>query len=274
MYTAPGGERIPLEVDQVIQVKLPNPLDPYRGMGPVQALLADLDSVRYSAEWNRRFFLNDASPGGIVELDDSLPDTEFNRMRDRWYEQHRGVQNANRVAFLERAHWKDRQFTMRDMQFVELRTVSRDIIREAFRVHKAILGMSDDVNRANADAADYQLARWNVDPTLHRFQAALNSRLLPRYGTPVVTRFCYENPIPEDEQAEAAELTARTGAYATLTNAGVDPEDAAGVCGLPPMRHTTPAPAPPQFSPTSDPFPASGARLNGHPAMAGRKDGA
>ena len=265
VYTAPDGERVPLELSQVIQVKTPNPLDPYRGMGPVQALLADLDSVRYSAEWNRRFFLNDATPGGIIEMDDSLPDSEFEKMKARWYENHRGVGNAHRVAFLERAHWKDRQFTMRDMQFTELRSLSRDIIREAFRVHKSTLGQSDDVNRANAEAADYQLAKWNVEPTLERFRGALNSRLLPRYAANSPVLFGFESPVPEDEAAENAELTAKTGAYKTLIDAGVDPMDAAMTCGLPPMKSAPkpkPAPVPPAL-PVPDPEQAD-ARLNGH----------
>jgi hypothetical protein len=36
----PDGQQIPLERDEVI--RLPNPLDPYRGVGPAQSILADL----------------------------------------------------------------------------------------------------------------------------------------------------------------------------------------------------------------------------------------
>lgn len=243
VYTSPEGEQVPLELSQVIQVKLPNPLDPYRGMGPVQALLADLDSVRYSAEWNRRFFLNDATPGGIIEMEDGVSDTEFNKIRERWYDQHRGTNNAHRVAFLTRAHWVQMAFSPRDMQFTQLREISSGAIREAFRIHKAILGQSDDVNRANADAADYQLAKWNVSPTLSRYRGALNSRLLPMYGTPVTTEFGYRSPVEEDAATEDAHLAAQTSAYATLVGAGVHPEDAAMTVGLAPMRPAiTPAP--------------------------------
>lgn len=249
IFHGPSGEQVPLETSQVIHIKLPNPLDPWRGLGPVQSMLADLDSVRYSAEWNRRFFLNDAAPGGVIELEDNLGDTEFERLKDRWYDQHRGVNNAHRVAFLERAKWVQMMFSPRDMQFTELRHVASDAIREAFRVHKATVGQSDDVNRANADAADYQLAKWNVNPTLSRFQGALNTRLLPLYGTPVVTQLCYESAVQEDQAAGDAHLTAATSSFATLVAQGVDPDSAAEVCGLPPLvmvdRAPMLAPAPP-----------------------------
>lgn len=233
-YTSPDGERVPLDVADVIQIKTPNPVDPYRGMGPVQALLADLDSVRYSAEWNRKFFMNDASPGGIIESDDRLNDADWRKFRDRWSEQHRGVNNAHRVALLERMHWKDRGYSMRDMQFTQLRDVGRDVILEAFRVHKSIVGRSDDVNRANAVAARDQMAEGNIDPTLSRYQGALNTRLLPLYGD-VTTAFCFESAVQGDAQADATELATRAGVFSTLKGAGVDPVDAALVAGLPAM---------------------------------------
>src|SRR5205814_2930333 len=69
MYQGPDGEDVPLELDQVIQIKLPNPGDPYRGRGPVQAVLADIDAARFSADWNRNFFVNGARPGGVIEVD-------------------------------------------------------------------------------------------------------------------------------------------------------------------------------------------------------------
>lgn len=242
VYTGPSGEKVPLETSQVIQIKTPNPADPYRGLGPVQALLMDLDSIRYSAAWNRKFFANDASPGGIIEVEDNMSDVEFQKLRDRWYDQHTGIGNAHRVAFLTKMKWVPNAFSPKDIQFAELRRVSSDAIREAFRVHKAILGQSDDVNRANAVAADFQLANWNVDPALSRLAGALNTRLLPLYGDPVTVEMCYESAVEDDQERDDAHVQAQAQVYATLVGAGVDPLDAAAVAGLPPMRTTT-APA-------------------------------
>jgi phage portal protein BeeE len=39
IYIGPEGEEIPLDLDQVIQIKTPNPADPFRGMGAVQTVL-------------------------------------------------------------------------------------------------------------------------------------------------------------------------------------------------------------------------------------------
>jgi len=237
VYCGPDGEKVPFDIDEVIFLRRPNPRDPYRGMGPVQSLLSDLDGVKYSAEWNRNFFLNSAEPGGIIEVPEQLSDTAFNELRTRWNEQHRGVANAHRVAILEHGKWVDRKFTQRDMQFAELRSISREIIREAYRVHGHMLGLSDDVNLANAKAADVTFARYLIKPRLERIKQALNNDLLPMFGvTAEGLEFDYENPVPEDEELAASVLTARADAAAKLVTAGWSARDVLEAVGLPEME--------------------------------------
>jgi HK97 family phage portal protein len=247
IYTSPDGERIPLETAKVIQVKMPNPLDPYRGLGPVQALLVDLDSARYSAEWNRNFFINSAEPGGIIEIPPGtrLGDDEFREMSDRWQEQHQGISNAHRVAIIEHGKWVDRSYSQKDMQFMELRDLSRQIIREAYGIHPQFLGASDiGHSRAEAEAAEVIFASWLVVPRLDRIRGALNSQFMALFGdmTGRKVEFGYCSPVPGDEAAENAGRESRAVTFKTLVDAGVHPEDAALVAGLPPMRHTA-APA-------------------------------
>jgi HK97 family phage portal protein len=250
VYRSPSGEQVPLDVADVIFQRRPNPIDPYRGMGVVQTILVDLDATRASAEWNRAFFLNSAEPGGVVEVDRRLSDDEFNEFRDRWSEQHKGVSNAHRVAVLENGlKWVDRKYSMRDMQFTELRGVSREIIREAFGFPKPMLGSVDDVNRANAEAASFVFAEWLIKPRLERLKEVLNTRLLPMYGpTAEGLEFDYDDPTPENREADANELTARTNAVAALVREGFDPAGTLSAVGLPDIayrgRSTVPATEP------------------------------
>jgi HK97 family phage portal protein len=234
VYTSPDGEQIPLERDQVIFLRMPNPLDPYRGMGPVQSILTDLDATKYSAEWNKNFFLNSAEPGGIIEVPNALSDPDFDQLRTRWNEQHRGVANAHRVAILEHGKWVDRKFTQRDMQFAELRSVSRDVIREAFGIPAFALGEVADVNRATAEASSTWFAQMLTVPRLERIKAALNHDLLPMFGAAATgLEFDYEDPVPPDVETEAAQLTARATAARTLIEAGFAADGVLSAVGLP-----------------------------------------
>jgi HK97 family phage portal protein len=254
VYTSPNGVKVPLELDEVIQIRMPNPLDPYRGLGPVQSILTDLDATRYSAEWNRAFFVNSAEPGGIIEVPTTLSDTEFETLRTRWNEQHKGIARAHRVAILEQGKWVDRKLTQRDMQFTQLREVSRDVIREAFGFPKAMLGVSDDVNRAVAEAQEVVFARWLVVPRLERIKGALNNDLLPLFGdTATGLEFDYDNPVPEDKVAETDDLVKRVTLVLDMLQRGVDPAAAWELVGLPQLDMALPPPPLPGSSSDSPP---------------------
>lgn len=239
VYHGPDGEKVPLGLDEVVFLRRPNPMDAYRGIGPVQSVLADIDSIRFSAEWNRAFFQNNAEPGGVVKFDHRLDDNEWREFQARWAEGHKGINNAHRVAILENgSEWVDRKYTHRDMQFAELAQVSDEKIRKAFRFPKPMLGSVDDVNRANAEAGEVVYARWIVKRRLERIKQALNNDLLPMFGeaTTQNLEFDFENPVPDDREADNNELTAKANAASALVGAGWSDEDVCAAVGLPMMR--------------------------------------
>lgn len=248
IYQSPDGEKVPLSNDQVIQIKYPNPSDPYRGMGPVQSVLADIDAARYSAEWNRNFFINGAQPGGIIKVDYRMGDDEFNTFLNRWRQQHQGVANAHRVALLENAEWIDTQFSMQDMQFAELRNLPRELIREAFAFPKPMLGTVDDVNRANAEAGKEVMAENQTIPRLSRWRDIVNAFLLPRFFNGKLLQVDYEDPTPVNHEAADRERISQATATEKLVKAGYHPDDVADYAGMPRMRWVgipaAPAPKP------------------------------
>jgi HK97 family phage portal protein len=238
VYTSPDGrERVPLSPDEVIQVKYPDPLDPYRGLGPAQAVLADIQAAKLAAEWNRNFFYNSATPGGVIQVDHPMDDDEWNDLTNRWREAHRGVSRAHRVAILEAGQtWVENSHSMRDMDFANLRGVSRDLIREAWGIHKIMLGNSDDVNRANAQTGEEVFANWSVAPRLDRWKDALNYQFLPLFmaaGEDV--EFDYVFPTPKNREQDMDELAKKAAAAQVLVDAGYDPASVLEVVGLPDM---------------------------------------
>ena len=235
IYTGPNGEKIPLGVEDVISVLMPNPDNMYRGLGPVQSLLVDLDSVKYAGQFNRNFFLNDATPGGVIEMENRLSDSEWNEFQERWRYGHQGVSNAHRVALLESGgKWKDRQFTMRDMQFSELRNISREIIREAFRISPHMLGIEETVNRATAESSEDVFARWVLKPRLDRWKDALNEQLLPLFGSSGTNmEFDFDDPSLEDSEANDQRLESKARAAKLLIEAGGQYDSVLENVGLP-----------------------------------------
>ncbi len=238
IYTGPDGEQVPLMPDELIMEKYPNPWDPYRGLGPVQAILVDLQAAQYSARWNLSFFLNSAIPGGVIEVDHAVGEDEWDDFQERWRETHQGVSRAHRVAMLEGGmKWVPNAMSMRDMDFAALRGVSRDIIREAFGLHKSIMGVADDVNRANAQTAQEVFQGVKIVTRLDRRRDTLNEQFLPLFGsTGQNVEFDYVSPKPPNREEDIAELAGKANAAAILiSQGGFDPHDVLEVVGLPDM---------------------------------------
>jgi len=238
-----AGEQIPWSVREVVQLRRPSPLDPYRGISPVAAALADIYGEQAAASYNNMFFRNSAEPGGIIEVDRHLSDAEWEEMIARWGEQHQGIERSHRIGVIEKAKWVERKYTMRDMQFEALRKLNREFIREAFRYPKSMLGSTEDVNKANALAAGYVFKDWLIRPRVEKVRSALNSKLLPLFGTMGQgLEFRYgeqgDNEILEDDR-ELAIKARETDATIVkmLVEAGFDPADVLAYVGLPELGY-------------------------------------
>lgn len=256
IYTSPNGEKVPLKVEEVVWMRRPDPADPYGAVGAVQTVLTDIDAAKYSSEYNRNFFLNNGIPGGILALDGSLSEPQFTELADNWREQHLGISRAHRVAVLEntKAQFLMTGTNQKDMDFVNLQLQARDKMREAWRMHKHMLGTVDDVNRANAQTAEEIFAAWGETPRLNRIKLTLNHQLLPMYGTlGQDVEFDYQDPVPQNREADARELLGKAQAVLWLTQAGYDQAAVLEAVGLPSMDVVQPPAGTQAGAPRRDP---------------------
>jgi HK97 family phage portal protein len=265
MYTGPDGSQIPLQMDEVIQEKTPDPEDPFRGIGPVASIMPNIQQQRYATEYQRNLFVNGSDPGGVIQLPSgvSFTDRDFDEFTNRWRESHQGVARAGRVGILENgAQWVAAGQSNKDMDYANLRLNNRDELREAWRMHKSLLGTVEDVNRANAQTAEETFSTWQQLPRLDRRKDTLNFKFLPMFGDDSV-EFDYDDPSPVNAEAANAELLVKAQACDAFINAGFDPHDVLEAVGLPDMavvEKATQQPAlPPGWVPAPPATPAESA---------------
>lgn len=269
LYTAPGdGERIPIGTGEMLRMVDPDPLDPYRGMGAVQALMRDLDATRYAKEWQGQFFANSAQPGGMVIADHRLDDAEFEEMTARWAEQHQGISKAHRVAILENVQWVQNSFSLKDLQMAELESLGRDKTLAAFGMPKSMIGVVEDVNRANAEAGVFMFARWMTKPRLVNWRNMLNRQLLPYFDPRGQLELDFDDPVPENSDANIAELKNKADVVVELVKAGFDADAVLEMVNWPDLGYKAPeppvvsTPAPNSAEPDQDEnIPAEGTQL-------------
>tara|TARA_R110000824_G_scaffold16633_1_gene68747 strand:+ start:975 stop:2252 length:1278 start_codon:yes stop_codon:yes gene_type:complete len=236
LYKA-GMHEVRLSDDEVMPMSRPDPLDPYSGIGPLGALQLDIEGEHSAAEWNAAFFRNGAEPGGVIELDEESPldDPEFDKLQEHWNLQHKGANNAHRVAIVEMGQWKERKMSFRDMQFEQLRRFTKAQIMAAWTFPKPLIGDVEDVNRANADAGIAIFAEGLLVPRLNRWRELLNREFLPFYrkgGRPQY-HFNYADPVPLNKQQEGQNQRLQALNVASFVDKGFDPAGVLEAFGFP-----------------------------------------
>ncbi len=199
----PGGSASPKEAikipkENMIPFKYFNPLNPYRGKGSVQAAAMPLDTHTFAQEYNRNFFFNSAIPSLVFTTEKRLNEKVIKRFMNQWQANFGGRTKSNKIAFLGNG-FKVSPISQgaKDMDFKEQQRVMRDDILAVFRVPKTILGLTDDVNRSNADATTLAFMERVVTPRDRKFVGTLNEFLLPMYDDDSLF-FDFVDPSPVD----------------------------------------------------------------------------
>jgi len=234
-----GEEKIPLSTEQIIYFPMPDPTNPYGGVGYAQAGAIELDSELYASQWNRNFFYNSARPDAALEYEDELSEEQYNRVREQWSVRHGGLTHAHKLAILEGGvKYKQIQIAQKDMDFTELRKQTRENLLFAFGMPLSVMGISENVNRANAEAGDYTFARWLIKPRLTRIRNKLNEQLIPLFPKAKGVEIDFDEVVPEtiEQKQGLAESGVKAG-WMTINEArklnGLDPTSGGDVFLIP-----------------------------------------
>ena len=139
------------ELWQVVHSKRVNPGNPHRGLSPLATLKIDLETDFQAMLFNLAFFKNGAHPGGYLFSEKRLSPPKKQEILEAWEERHSDSRKAHRPDLLEGGlKFIPSQVTQRDMEFTKMRAWTRDTVMGVFRTSKTAMGISDDVNRANA----------------------------------------------------------------------------------------------------------------------------
>lgn len=216
---------------QVLCVRYPSPTKLFDGMGVVAGIPEWIDSDNFATEFNRKFFENFAQVGGYLESKDYTSPDMLDYMAKAFQEAHAGSKNAYKtVALPDGTKFTPAQRTQQEMDFINSSKDMRDKIMSGFRVPKSVLGLTEDVNRANAEATDYIFATRTIKPKLDLITEFFNIYLVPRYGEDLVLG--YVDPTPENLQLEIQENQAALAQQAYKTVNEVREEH-----GLPPIAN-------------------------------------
>ena len=207
--------------EQIIHFKTPNPANPYRGLGAVEGSAGTIDIDNLTITTTREFFERGAITNFVLETDQKIAPDHEKRLRAKLRSNYTGVKNAFRAMLLTNGiKVKPIQMSNKDMEFLSQLEWYRDKIMVLFGNTKASIGITDDVNRANAEATLAGWKRSTIKPDMASIVNTLNEFFVPKFGENLVLGF--QDPVPEDRAGKVDEAVALKNAKIITQNEARD----------------------------------------------------
>lgn len=155
-----------------------------RGATALQSIAADNEATHYV----RQVVTNDGTPTFAVLLADEATQDDAQAMQDRYRERvvNRGKRGS--PAFFGAVRdIKPLGFTLSDLEFPDLRRVSREDICAAYGVDPRMIGIASASSDAGLSGAQYaearaRLVQHTIEPMLSAIEDELNHWLAPEFG--------------------------------------------------------------------------------------------
>lgn len=169
-----GGAKLTREdVIYVPGLLLENPLI---GVSPITAHANAIGTAIGVEEYAGRFFENDATPGGVLNMPFNSNSTQAKDQKELWEDGHRGGNRAHKMAVLfGGATYQTVGVNARDAQIVESQQWGVDQMARCFGLPGWILGAEKDgAGALSSEARRAELLMFAVQPWIARIEQALH----------------------------------------------------------------------------------------------------
>lgn len=237
LYTvnsAKGAQEVHLKPSEVFFFKEVDPNNFYRGLSIIRSAALTIDNDDAMEQWSFNFFRHGASMGTAFTTDQKLNQDQVERIYEKMKQTMTGVENARKPMLLHSGlkFAGNTGAMQKDMEFLEGQKWTRDKMMAMFGITKVILGITEDVNRANAETAEYVFAKYMIVPRVQKFVDALNEFYLPMFKNSQNLFFMIDDPTPPNA-AEDAEVFSKALAGASY----MTPNEVRAQKGLEPIEN-------------------------------------
>jgi len=154
-------------------------VEAFCGKAPIELARESFGLARALELYGARFFGNDATPNGAIQVPVELSDKAYKRLREDWQQMHSG-ENQHKVGMLEEgAEWKSIGLPNEHAQFLESRNFEVEEIARWFNVPAHMIQHEPSAQpRANVEQKSLEFIVYSLRPWLVRWEQAIQRDLL------------------------------------------------------------------------------------------------
>lgn len=173
--------KTPIEPEDMAALRMPNPTDPVFGQPVLMSAGRAADVDRESGIWQKTSLENRGAADLNIKLPEGATQEQVEAAKKQYKEQQAGPKNARKVM-VTNAEFQQLNQTAVEMDFVASRRAVWTEICAVFGMSLSNLGMTEDVNLANAEAMDRQLWKNTIIPQLELIERQLTHQLANQFG--------------------------------------------------------------------------------------------
>lgn len=224
-YAVPGEEVVTLRVEDVLDFRLFDPLNLYRGYPPaaVAGRVGDVDNA--TTDYLKLFMEKGGQPPGYLKTKQKLMDMDVTDIRRRWGERYGGYQHWTEPAVLDMdADYVPVGMSFHDMGFDVLDARSEARICMVMQVPAIVVGAKIGLDRSTySNYAEARMSWWEdtLVPLYRNFESVIANDLANEFGG-VPVGFDFSNVPALKESEDAKWLRANEGisrGYVTINEA-------------------------------------------------------
>jgi len=206
-----NGKRYTIPSNEILYLKYFNPTSDYRGLSPMKAALYDIDLDLKAVSSNTKTFENSARPSGVLTTEQQLGAHSWERFKKEFNEKYAGDLNKGKILFLDSGMtWKQIGLSSKDMQYMEQRKWSKDIIRQIYGVPPIyLMDFSDSSVLANAGIQETLLWTETIIPKQIKIASIINKWLISELSSDSEVKFSFDNSDVRALQPDRDQLSKR-----------------------------------------------------------------
>ena len=174
---SPSGMMVKVRGEHVLHFKSIGLDGTLVGFNPVALQRHHLGVALSAQEHQARTLTNDATPGGVLSVEESLEPEQARTIREQWHSVHQGPRHSGKIAVLDRgAKYQQIAMSHADAQFIEQRELSASEIAGMFAIPSSMInakGTSFEYKNVNDRRMDY--LTFALMPYLSAIEGPLNA---------------------------------------------------------------------------------------------------